>query len=214
MHRPLFLITAGGVAACGALIFATALPAAAATSGRAEAAAPAVACTPPTGGGCADTPVTFSVTTTGVLGITAPTATIDLGSGAAGNAGATIGSPGNFGLVTVTDNRGLDPASWTATVSSTAFTNSSTTGVAADVIPVTAATYLTGPIAAGPTLPTTATSVNGLTGIPLTGAAQDVVTETGFDGDNAATWTPEIDVAIPAGAVVGDYDGTVTHSVS
>jgi hypothetical protein len=211
MHRPLFLITAGGVAACGALIFATALPAAAATSGRAETAAPAVACTPPTGGGCADTPVTFSVTTTGVLGITAPTATVDLGSGVAGDAGATIGSPGNFGLVTVTDNRGLNPASWTATVSCTAFKNSVTS---TDVIPVTAATYLTGDIAAGPTLPTTATSDTGVAGITLSGGAQDVVTETGFDGDNAATWTPEIDVAIPAGAVVGDYDGIVTHSVS
>ena len=32
MHRPLFVITAGSVAACGALIFASALPAAAATA--------------------------------------------------------------------------------------------------------------------------------------------------------------------------------------
>jgi hypothetical protein len=209
MHRSLFLITAGSVAACGALIFATALPAAAATSGRAEAAI--TPCTPPTGGGCADTPVTFSVTTTGVLGITAPTATVDLGSGVAGDVGATIGSPGNFGLVTVTDNRGVNPASWTATVSCTAFTNSVTS---ADVIPVTAATYLTGPIGNGATLTTTATSDTGTLGITLSGGAQHVVTESDFDGDNSATWTPEIDVIIPAGAVVGDYDGTVTHSVS
>jgi hypothetical protein len=212
MHKPLFLITAGGVAA-GALIIATALPAAAATSGRAESAAPAVACTPPDGGGCADTPVTFSVTSTGVLGITAPTATVDLGSGVAGNVGSTIGSAGNFGLVTVTDNRGLNPASWTATVSSTAFANSVTP---ADVIPVDDATYLTGavtPTVASPAN-STATSVNGTTAITLSAAAQSVVTEAGFDGDNAAEWTPEILITIPAGAVVGDYDGTVTHSVS
>jgi hypothetical protein len=52
------------------------------------------------------------------------------------------------------------------------------------------------------------------TSVTLSDAAQPVVTETGFDGDNAATWIPTIDVAVPAGSVIGVYYGTVTHSVS
>src|SRR5580658_450699 len=129
MHRPLFLITAGGVAA-GALIVATALPlamaspAAAATFGRAEMAAPAAG-----PGSSEGTVVTFEVTTTGALGITVPTGPVDLGTGAVGT---TIGSVGNLGAVTVTDNRGVDPASWTATVASTDFVNTVTP---VDVIP-------------------------------------------------------------------------------
>lgn len=214
MHRPLFLLTAGSVAACGALIFATALPAMAATSARADAAGtctvptgspPGTLCTPP-----ADTPVTFEVTTTGVLSITVPAGPVDLGTGAVGT---TIGAAGNFGAVTVTDDRALDPASWTATVSSTDFVNSLST---ADVIPAGDATYLTGAVIPDPVsgLPSSAVSVHGDVAIALSGTAQDVVTETGFDGDNAAEWTPEIDLAVPAGAVLGTYDATVTHSVS
>ena len=212
MHKPLFLITAGSVAAVGALVVASALPAGAATSVRAETTA-FTPCTPPTGGGCADTPVTFTLTTTGVLAITAPTATVDLGSGVSHNVGSVIGLPRNFGAVAVTDNRALDPADWTATVSSTDFTNSVTP---ADVIPATAATYTAGTIGSDLVsgLPYSAADITDNTPVTLSGTAQDVVTEAGADGDNAATWTPTIAVAVPAGAVVGIYDGTVTHSVS
>ena len=156
--------------------------------------------------------MTFEVTTTGTLGVTVPTGPVDLGTGAVGT---TIGSIGDLGAVTVTDNRALDPASWTATVYATNFVNSVTP---ADVIPVGDATYLTGPV--GPTpdqsLGSTAVSVNGTTplhlGLGPTGQA--VVTETGFDGDNSTQWTPEIDLAVPATAVLGTYDATITHSVS
>ena len=205
MHKPLFLITAGSVAAVGALVVASALPAGAATSVRAET----MALTAP----AADTPVTFTLTTTGVLAITAPTATVDLGSGVSHNVGSVIGLPRNFGAVTVTDNRALDPADWIATVSSTGFTNSVTP---ADVIPATAATYTAGTIGSDLVsgLPYSAADITDNTPVTLSGTAQDVVTEAGADGDNAATWTPTIAVAVPAGAVVGIYDGTVTHSVS
>jgi hypothetical protein len=43
---------------------------------------------------------------------------------------------------------------------------------------------------------------------------QSVVTETGFDGDNSTQWDPEIQLAVPATAVAGTYDATVTHSVA
>jgi hypothetical protein len=206
MRRPLFLITAFSAAAAGALIIATAMPAAAATS--ALAAGP---------GSAEGTPVTFEVTTTGTLGITVPTGPVDLGSGAVGT---TIGTIGDFGDVTVTDNRGLNPASWTAAVYSTDFVNSVT---AADVIPAGDATYLTGAVGATPAqaLGSSAVSVHGLTPLALangtgtggtTGAA--VVTETGYDGDNSTQWDPEIQLAVPATAVFGTYDATITHSVA
>jgi len=226
MRRPLFLITTGGAAA-GALIVAmalpvaTALPAAAATSGRAETAAPAAP--------AAATPVTFEVTTTGTLSITSPAGPVDLGTGAVGTTIGTAATStttgtgvsavtvttGNFGAVTVTDNRALDPASWTATVSSTDFVNASTS---ADVIPAGDATYLTETVGAttGSSLGTSAVSVNGTTTLTLgtATAGQSVVTETGFDGDNSAQWTPEIQLAVPATAVLGTYDATITHSAS
>jgi hypothetical protein len=210
MHRPLFLIAAVSVAASGALIIATALPAAAATSGRAERAAPAAPAAGP--GSSEGSLATVTVTTTGTLDVTVPTGPVNLGSGAVGT---TIGSAGNLGAVTVTDNRALDPAAWTVTVYSTDFVNSVT---AADVIPVGDATYLTGTVGATPGQPlgSTAVSVNLTT--PLTlglgPTGQAVVTETDFDGDNSTQWTPEIDVAVPATAVLGTYDATITHSVS
>jgi hypothetical protein len=210
MRRPLFLITAGGAAA-GALIFATALPlatalpAAAATSGRAEIAAPAA-----NGPGASEgTPVTFEVTTSGALGVTVPTGPVDLGTG---DVGTTIGAVGNFGPVTVTDNRALDPASWTATVYSTDFVNSVTAG---DIIPAGDATYLTGTVVTTPT-GVSAISVNGAAPITLGTATtgQSVVSESGYDGDNSTQWSPEIQLHVPATAVLGTYDATITHSVS
>lgn len=210
MHRPLFLITLSVAAASGALIIATAWPATAAISGPADRAAAAAPAGGP--GSPESSQVTFEVTTTGTLGVTVPTGPVDLGTGAVGT---TIGSIGNLGTITVTDNRALDPAAWTATVYATNFVNSVS---AADTIPVTDATYLTGPVAATPSQPlgSTAVSTNGTT--PLTlhlgPTGQSVVTETDFDGDNSTQWTPEIDINVPATAVLGTYDGIITHSVS
>ena len=227
MYRPLFLLVVSSVAAVGGLIVASAMPTAAATSVRAETMALTQTgpCIVPTGSGSgtpctppATTPVTFTVTSTGVLAITAPDGTptaVDLGTIVSGTAG-TLGTAGNFGAITVTDNRALDPANWTATCSTTAFANT-TTGLTADTLPATAATYIAGIIAAdtasGLPLSTGITDDTG-TGLPLTTSPQDIVTETGFDGDNAATWTPTIDITIPTNAVAGVYTGTVTHSVS
>ena len=192
------------------------------------------ACTPP-----ATTPVTFTVTTVGTLSISAPLLSVNLGSAAVGG---TVGAPANFGPVTVIDNRALDPAGWIATVACTDFTTG--LGLAVDTIPVGDATYtvpdeasgVAGAIAAVPTpvtVPATPAlplpSSVGLTptltdnaagGIslaipsltPPVGAA--IVTVAGFDGDNGATWSPEISVAVPATAVAGIYTGTVTHSVT
>ena len=137
MHKPLFLITAGSVAAVGALVVASAMPAGAATSVRAETMAriqPAPGPDP-----SAYTSVTFTITTTGNLAISAPTTLQHLDGDSTTNAGGTIGAAGisNFGAVTVTDGRDDAASTWTATVASTDFT---TPGTAGNVIPVDDAT--------------------------------------------------------------------------
>ena len=81
------------------------------TAGWAATTSPAAS--GPSAGGPGTT-VTFAVTV-GALSLTAP-ATVDLGSGAPG---ATI--TGDLGPVTVTDDRALLGAAWTATASSTDF---------------------------------------------------------------------------------------------
>ena len=153
-----------------------------------------------------DTTVTFTVTT-GTLTITAP-ATIPLGSGAPGT---TISGP--VGPVTVTDNRALLSAAWTATASATAWT----TGAAspAETIPVSRVGYAVGSITTTGTI--TATGTNrpaGPAAGDLSGAPQAVVTGTAGVGDNTAGWDPAISVAVPAFAVGGIYTGTLTQSVS
>ena len=153
-----------------------------------------------------DTTVTFSVTT-GTLTITAP-GTIALGRGAPGT---TIS--GTVGPVTVTDDRALLAAAWTATVSATAWTTGGATPT--ETIPVSDVGYAVGTIT--PTGTITATGTDLPAGIALgdlSGAAQTVVTGTAGVGDNSATWNPTLSVAVPASAVGGAYTGTLTHSVS
>ena len=183
MRKSLFLIAAGSV-----FVITTALPASAATSGRAEMTA--MDSTGPT-------TTTFTVTN-GALTITTPDS-VNLGSGAPGT---TIG-PTALGTVTVNDNRASATASWSATVSSTDFKSGSQT------IPATDATYTTGTVTKTGTI--TITSDPGLT---LEGAAQTVVSGTAGSGNNSAAWDPTIAIAVPAAAVAGLYSGTITHSVS
>jgi hypothetical protein len=201
MHKPLFRIAVGSVAAVGGLLVASAMPAGAATSVRAETMARTSGS--PTG----TTPVTFTVSTTGTLNITVPAGPVSLGTGPVSS---TIG-PTALGAVTVTDYRATNPSNWTASVSSTLFTNG--TG---DTIPVSAASYLISSVVADTVsnLPLATGIVNSAaSAIPLATTPTTVVTETLADGDNAATWNPTIAIAVPALAVTGNYTGTITHSV-
>ena len=229
MHKPLFRIAVGSVAAVGGLLIASAMPAGAATAVLdAQVQNPLCTTTPGQGSGTvctppATTPVTFTITSVGTLSITVPTTTVSLGSEAAPGTDATtklssgVSDDGStdFGAVTVIDNRSLDPADWTATVSCSNFT---TAIIPVDTIPATDAFYDTNGVtgagagfATGDIADVTAAPAPALN---LSTTAKTVVSETGFDGDNGATWDPTITVAIPAHAVVGVYDGTVTHSVS
>jgi hypothetical protein len=216
MHKPLFRIAAGSVAAVGGLLVASAMPAGAATAARAETTAFTV--NPTNGPGFSEnTPVTFTVSSTGTLNVTVPSGPVDLGTGAVG----TIIGPTSLGNVTVTDLRATNPSDWTATVSSTDFTSTPVLGGPTDTIVAADATYLIPSVVAdtllnggvGSGLPlATGINNNASTGFTLSGTPQPVATETGADGDNAATWDPTIAIAVPALAVQGVYAGTITHS--
>jgi hypothetical protein len=151
------------------------------------------------GSGDPDTTVTFAVTS-GALSMTAP-ASANLGSGAPGT---TITS--EIGAVTVTDDRALLSAEWTATASSTDFITSG--GTTAETIPATDVTYAPGQT----------TTTGGITATPtqitLDNQPQTVVTGTEGVGNNTATWNPTLAVHVPAQAVAGTYTGTLTQSVS
>lgn len=146
-----------------------------------------------------DTTVTFTVTS-GALSMTAPTS-VDLGSGAPGT---TVS--GAVGPVTVTDDRALLNASWTATASSTTWTTGG--GTPSETIPAGDVGYDPGSITTTGTITATGTPIT------LSDAAAPVVTGTAGVGNNTATWNPALAVAVPAAAVGGAYAGTLTHSVS
>jgi hypothetical protein len=177
---------AGIVLSPGIASAATAAPAVLAQSSAPSAGDPA-------------TTVTFTVTS-GALTMTAP-ASVNLGSGAPGT---TIS--GAVGAVTVTDDRALLSAAWTAVASSTNWTTGA--GTSAETIPATDVGYAPGSI--------TTTGTITATGAPITlsNTAATVVTGTAGIGNNTATWNPTLAVAVPPAAVGGVYTGTLTQSVS
>jgi hypothetical protein len=147
--------------------------------------------------GCTTTVTVVS----GILSITAP-ASASLGSA---DPGGTISA--SLGAVQVTDGRGFG-ASWTATVSTSAFTTGR--GTPPEIIPATDATY-------GISALSQTTGPATFAFVPLTNlstAPQAVVTATGVTGNTTATWNPLINVSVPATAVGGTYTATITHSVS
>jgi hypothetical protein len=178
------------------------------------ATTPAVLATSSTagGGGDPDTTVTFTVTSTGTLSMTAPIGTVDLGPGAVGD---TIS--GALGTVTVTDDRALDAASWTVSADSTNWALVGGGGAANETIPAGDVTYTPGTVTptgtitpGGPTSTTLLTPVSpATTGVPVT-----IVTGTAGVGDNGASWDPTIAVAVPATVVAGGYTGVLTQSVA
>jgi hypothetical protein len=155
-------------------------------------------------GGDPDTTVTFAVTT-GALTMTAPTSA-NLGAGAPGT---TIS--GLLGSITVTDDRALLTAAWTVAASETDWLLVGGGNTSAETIPAADATYDPGDITTTGTITAAAASTPP---IALANGATPVVAGTAGVGDNTATWNPTIAVAVPAGAVGGDYSGTLTQSVA
>jgi hypothetical protein len=203
MARPIFsIMTAAAVAGIAGIAMA---PGASSASSAAMARPGALLAyssqdAPPPGN--PDTSTTFTVTT-GALSLTAQTAA-DLGSGAPGTT-VTAG----LGAVTVTDDRALLSAAWSATASATDWTTGA--GLPDETIPVADSGYVPGTIdtsASAGTITATGSSIT------LAVTPAPVVTGTAGVGDNTATWDPTVSVAVPTAAVGGLYTGTVTQSVA
>ena len=167
--------------------------------------ASAAACTPPAGGGCADTTATFTVAS-GTLSIAAPTSVTLAGSGL----GLTAGSmSGTFGTTTVTDTRGgLGVGGWTVSVDATDFTTADNGG--GTITKDNGSMYSgAGTIVSGaPVLvPTSVASPVSLA------STATLISATTATGSNQVTYTPSLSVTIPTNAVPGTYTGTITQSV-
>lgn len=158
------------------------------------ATASALALIPVTAATAADTTTTFSITGGDLTLTAAPTANL----GSAGTGASSIS--GSLGSVGVTDARG-GTVGWTATAVSTVFSE----GLGPDS---TGVTYTTGTVGSTGTV-TVAGSTN-----QAVNTAATVVTASGVTGNNTASWTPQLTVALPSNALAGSYTGTVTTSVS
>ena len=108
----------------------------------------------------------------------------------------------------MTDDRASLAATWTVSVSSTNFITGG--GTPAETIPASDATYTAGAFSTTGTITVTATPAT----LTLSNTATADVFGTAGVGDNTATWTPTISVAIPNAAVTGTYTGTLSQSVS
>jgi hypothetical protein len=107
---------------------------------------------------------------------------------------------GTLGVVTVTDARG-GTANWTTSAASSTFTGtglSVSNGVA----------YTNGTVTE-----TGTNTVAPAVGQSITSVAS-VAAATAVSGNNTASWNPTLDVSMPAGALAGDYTGTVTTSLA
>ena len=118
-----------------------------------------------------------------------------------------------LGPVTVTDNRALGSAAWTATVTSTEFTTTGTGG-GLHMIPAGQVTYWSGPATSssggGTFTPGQPAAANAQT----LSAARVAFSLTGGSGVNSASWNPTLNVSVPPSVVAGTYTATITHSVS
>lgn len=150
----------------------------------------------------ADGPTSAQVTLQGgFLEITVPAAAGNLGTRTNTVTGGTISGP--LGQVQVNDARSAVAGSgWVVSVISTAFTP-----FAGPTIAASAVSYTAGPITKVGTATYTANNPTNLTGVV------PAVTATGITGDNSATWTPTINVAVPGAMAAGVYTATITHSV-
>jgi len=153
--------------------------------------------------------VTFALTGSSLAIAEPGTAATLTGGSLASLAGTSI--TGALGSTTVTDARG-GVVGWTSKVTGTTdFTNGTTT------IPVTSATVwipVAGISTTGVVVASQGTYLTQLTGLALTSLAQTLVTATGVVGNNTATFSPQIAVAIPSNATAGTYTGAVTQTVA
>jgi len=156
----------------------------------------------------ADTDTTFVLSAAGGLSVSVP-ASKELSAGTATNAGTLTAQ---LGATQVQDLRGALLGAWTATVTSSDFTTGE--GTADETISKSNVSYWSG---AATATSGTAVMVPGQATALLAqalSASRTAFSATGTVGNNSATWNPTIVVSIPADAVVGTYEGTITHSIA
>jgi hypothetical protein len=142
----------------------------------------------------------------GALAITVPASTALPGAAPSGTTSAPLGT------VTVTDQRGIASASWTATVTGTAFVTGG--GTAPETIPSTQVTYWAGPATATAGTGTFTTGqASAAAAVNLT-APRTAFSLTSGSPVNSVSWNPTLSVSVPAAAVAGTYTATITHSVA
>lgn len=145
----------------------------------------------------ADTDVTVTVTG-GTLSISAPAAAVSLGTFVASVESQQASA--QLGNVTVTDNRG-GIAGWTAAAGASAFSDGPSAGLLISYTTPTA-------VVTGATATVTPADSADLF------VSSTVQTASAVSGAHAAVWNPTVTVTLPAGARVGTYTSTITHSVS
>lgn len=153
------------------------------------------------------TDATFTITA-GTLDIAVPTGPVNLGSA---NAGAGLSQiSGDLGSVSVSDNRGLLVAAWTASARTSAFT----TGAAGvdETVPAASVAYA----ANAPS--NSGGGVSAVFAHPGAAALSDtldttVATLAAGTGVNSSSWTANLTFTLLSTQVAGTYSGTVTHSV-
>jgi hypothetical protein len=156
---------------------------------------------PPTAG-AADTPTTFELDP-GTLSLTVPTQSVTLDTVTVGV--STVS--GQLGTVSVDDERGLLPGSWTISVVSSDFVGDTT-----DVsLPASSVAYTPGDATATfGTADFTAGAAGEAIGTPQT--AYSAADEQGSAG---ISWDPTITITLPSAGQVADiYSGTITHSIA
>jgi hypothetical protein len=156
---------------------------------------------PGSAGASGSTPMSVTITG-GFLSITVPSATAEMGSHQNTVAGETVSA--SLGEVQVDDARSAAAgAGWVATVIATAFTPAAGPTIAASTM-----SYSAGTVAKVGTATYTDNDPDDLS------VASAAVTATAITGDNSATWSPTITIAIPGGMAAGGYTATITHSVA
>ncbi|MBK5306408.1 MAG: hypothetical protein JJD92_06950 [Frankiaceae bacterium] len=119
----------------------------------------------------------------------------------------------NLGTVTVETSSALaHDATWTATVSTTAFTTGG--GSAAERVAAGSVTYLAGTATASSGFGVNACAPGQVTAASLS-VSRTAFSCTGvsLSPSTSLSWNPQITIAVADSNVVGTYTGTITHSV-
>lgn len=179
----------------------------------------ALAVAAPVTASAGDTSVSFTVNAAaGGLSISQASGSAALSSATFNASGASTVT-GNLPDTTVTDQRGSLAAAWTVSVSGTDFVHASTPSqvvgkanarVYLDAANLAGLTTMLGANLAGMTV----TSFESNVGTSNLATSYTLVAGTTTLGDGSVTYTPRMDVNVPAGTPAGTYGATVTQTVS